>query len=630
MKRISLFILALCISTGAFAQDPNFHIYLCFGQSNMEGNARLQAQDSLGISDNLLTMAAVDYKDGSREMGQWYKAVPPLCRYGTGLSPADYFGRTMVELLPEDHRVGIINVAIGGCKIEAFMKDKIADYVANEAPEWMIGMLEEYDNRPYDRLVEMAKLAQKDGVIKGILLHQGESNTGDPEWPAKVKIVYENLLADLGLKAEDVPLLVGEVVHADMGGVCAEANNMIDTIANVIPTAHVVCSSGLTTSEKLHFDSDGYREFGRRYAMTAISLSDKYVTASTNIRRVEWPKVNWEERRVSLKFYAPDAKKVVVDFYSEQYDMVKCIDGNWIVTTTVPLTPGFHYYWIEVDGARIPDLNTNAYYGCSYAASGVEVSEAPEVAAWYTYNKDVPDGQVRECRYWSEYEQQMRRCYVYTPPGYEKGKKKYPVLYLQHGFAEHESSWSNQGRIQYILDNQIAAGKAEPMIVVMDYGNIVQMLPGDDRAVFGTDFYPILLNEIIPYIESHFRVKTDKDSRAMAGLSYGGKQTFDVTMANLDKFSYIGSFSGATSISRRTDLNKVYGGALADADKFNEQVKVIFFSEGSVENMRAKETCEILNEHGIPAIYYLSEGTGHEWLTWRRSFNEFIQLIFKK
>ncbi len=272
MKRIMSIILAVGIVLNLFAQNSNFHVYLCFGQSNMEGHALAHTQDSMNVSDNLLAMATADYNVGSRKLGKWYKAIPPLCSNGKGLSPADYFGRTMLEYLPDGYKVGIINVSVGGCKIEAFMKDKIADYVANEAPDWMMGALAAYDNRPYDRLVEMARLAQKDGVIKGILLHQGESNMNDPEWTSKVKIVYESLLADLNLRAEDVPLLAGEVVHADMDGVCAGANEMINALPEKIPTAHVVSSSGLTTSEKLHFDAKGYRDFGRRYAMKMLSV----------------------------------------------------------------------------------------------------------------------------------------------------------------------------------------------------------------------------------------------------------------------------------------------------------------------------------------------------------------------
>ena len=208
-KRLIMTLFAALFFThlAALAQDANFYIYLCLGQSNMEGNARYEAQDTL-VNPRFQVLSAVDNKELGRVKGKWYPARAPLCRPNTGLTPADYFGRTMVENLPENVRIGVVHVAIGGCKIELFQKDKREEYIKT-APQWMLGMLKEYDNDPYTRLVEMAKIAQKDGVIKGILLHQGESNTGEKEWPEKVKNVYDNLLADLNLKAEDVPLLAG-------------------------------------------------------------------------------------------------------------------------------------------------------------------------------------------------------------------------------------------------------------------------------------------------------------------------------------------------------------------------------------------------------------------------------------
>jgi len=195
-----------------------------------------------------------------------------LCRCRTGLTPADYFGRTLLESLPKDAKVGVINVAVGGCKIVLFDKDNYKAY-ADTAPVWMKPMIKEYDGNPYARLVEMAKLAQKDGVIKGILLHQGESNTGDTTWPAQVKLVYNNLLNDLNLDAALVPLLAGEVVHAEQGGICAGMNTIIDELPSTIPTAHVISSKGCTVAkDHLHFDAAGYREFGKRYAAVMLPL----------------------------------------------------------------------------------------------------------------------------------------------------------------------------------------------------------------------------------------------------------------------------------------------------------------------------------------------------------------------
>ncbi|GHT40053.1 hypothetical protein FACS189437_05070 [Bacteroidia bacterium] len=254
--------------------DPNFQIYLCFGQSNMEGAAPVVAEDTTGVDSRFLVMETLDCPNLGRSKGNWYVATPPLCRCNTGLSPADYFGRTLVAGLPKNARVGVINVAIGGCKIELFDKDKAATYIANEAPDWMKNMLRDYNDDPYGRLLEMARLAQKTGVIKGILLHQGESNTGDKEWPAKVKKVYDNLLKDLGLKPESIPLLAGEVLGEDQNGACASMNEIIATLPQTLPQAHVISSKGCQgTPDRLHFTAEGYREFGKRYGEKMLVLT---------------------------------------------------------------------------------------------------------------------------------------------------------------------------------------------------------------------------------------------------------------------------------------------------------------------------------------------------------------------
>lgn len=262
----------LLMTVSAYSQDPNFYIFLCFGQSNMEGNARIEAQDTVGVDPRFQVLSAVDCSELNREKGQWYTAVPPLCRCNTGLTPVDYFGRSLVANLPENVRIGVINVAIGGCKIELFDSKNYPSYVET-APGWMIPMINAYDGNPYGRLVEMAKEAQKTGVIKGILLHQGESNTGDKEWPAKVKKVYGNLMADLNLNPESVPLLAGETVNADQGGACASMNEIIATLPDTIPNSYVISSKGLAcTPDKLHFVAAAYREFGHRYAEKMLPL----------------------------------------------------------------------------------------------------------------------------------------------------------------------------------------------------------------------------------------------------------------------------------------------------------------------------------------------------------------------
>jgi hypothetical protein len=268
----SLLLLSVLLSFCSSAQDKKFYIFLCFGQSNMEGNARIQPQDTLNVDPRFQVMEAVDCPELNRIKGQWYTAVPPLCRCKTGLTPADYFGRTLVANLPKDVRVGVINVAVGGCKIELFDKDNYQAYVAT-APKWMIGMINQYDGNPYARLVELAKIAQKDGVIKGILLHQGESNPNDSLWTRKVKIVYDNLLKDLHLKAKKVPLLAGETVNADQGGICAGMNKIIATLPQMIKNSYVISSAGCPdAADNLHFTAEGYRMLGKRYAEQMLTL----------------------------------------------------------------------------------------------------------------------------------------------------------------------------------------------------------------------------------------------------------------------------------------------------------------------------------------------------------------------
>jgi hypothetical protein len=256
----------------AFSQNKKFYIYLCLGQSNMEGNARkFEAQDSI-VDPRFKVMETVDCPNLNRIKGNWYTAIPPLCRCNTGLTPSDYFGKTMVANLPKDITVGVINVAIGGCKIELFDKDNYQTYIST-APDWMKNMIKEYDGNPYARLVEMAKLAQKDGVIKGILLHQGESNTNDSIWPQKVKGVYDNLIKDLNLNPKNVPLLAGELVNADQKGACASMNKIIATLPEIITNSYVISSAGCPQrGDGLHFTAASYRELGKRYAAQMLSL----------------------------------------------------------------------------------------------------------------------------------------------------------------------------------------------------------------------------------------------------------------------------------------------------------------------------------------------------------------------
>jgi alpha-L-fucosidase 2 len=257
--------------------DQDFHIYLCFGQSNMEGyngayvkdenGNPIQEEDRGPVDSRFRVLAAVDMPAFGRVKEQWYTAAPPLCRGDSGLCPADYFGRTMVENLPENIKVGVINVSVAGCKIEAFDPVNCGAYIASAA-DWLQNIAAQYGNNPYNRLVELAKIAQEDGVIKGILLHQGESNSGDSSWPQKAKGVYDNLVRDLELD-ESIPLLAGQLVNGGTSGM----NGIILNLPQTIPSAHVIRADGLGKQvDNLHFNPEGYRELGRRYAAEMLSI----------------------------------------------------------------------------------------------------------------------------------------------------------------------------------------------------------------------------------------------------------------------------------------------------------------------------------------------------------------------
>jgi len=271
-SRFFVFVILSFLFMQLSGQDKNFYIFLCFGQSNMEGAAKIESQDSVGVDPRFQMLATVNCDFRNRIKGNWYPAIPPLCRCRTGLSPSDYFGRTLVANLPAKVRVGVINVSIGGCKIELFDRENYQSYVTT-APDWLKNMVKDYDGNPYGRLVEMAKFAQQSGVIKGILLHQGESNTNDSIWPVKVKGVYDNLMHDLNLNPKKVPLIAGELLSKEQGGKCASMNRIIQTLPQVIPNSYVISSEGCTGApDGLHFTSEGYRLLGERYGLEMLSI----------------------------------------------------------------------------------------------------------------------------------------------------------------------------------------------------------------------------------------------------------------------------------------------------------------------------------------------------------------------
>jgi len=276
--KISIILVVMFITvSGAFAQkakkpDPKFFIYLCFGQSNMEAGARPEEQDKV-VDERFQMLAAVDNTKLNRLKGNWYVATPPINRPENGMGPVDFFGRTMVANLPKEYRVGVINVSVAGAKIELWDKAGYKNYL-DSAAGWMQNICKQYDGNPYQRLIEMAKIAQQDGVIKGILLHQGESNPNDKAWPQKVKAIYDNILKDLNLKAKDVPFLAGELKSAEEHGVCSAFNtDVLIYLPKTLPNSYIISSKGVKGSpDQFHFNTAGMREFGKRYAIQMLKI----------------------------------------------------------------------------------------------------------------------------------------------------------------------------------------------------------------------------------------------------------------------------------------------------------------------------------------------------------------------
>ena len=636
--------------------DPNFYIFLCFGQSNMEGNARPEAVDLASPGPRFLLMPAVDFpatdQRPARKMGEWCEASAPLCRPNTGLTPADWFGRTLVASLPENIKIGVIHVAIGGIDIKGFLPDSIPSYVEKKAPGWMKGMLAAYDNDPYQRLVTLAKKAQQDGVIKGILMHQGETNTGDPKWAGMVKQVYEHLCSDLQLKPEEVNLYAGNIVQADGKGVCIGCKKQIDELPQTVHTAQVISSDNCTNGpDRLHFDAAGYRELGCRYgeavarhlgfepkrpqnmpvAVKKIDVPADAVTAETTVPGNDFPKVD-SQHRAYFYINAPQAKKVIVDICNKKYDMQPDGKGGFMAVTD-PLPVGFHYYFMNIDGVNFIDPATETFFGCNRESGGIEIPEGPE-GDYYRPQQGVPAGSMRSIYYYSNEQKKWRHAMVYTPAEYDQKqgfKKRYPVLYLQHGMGEGETSWALQGKMQHIMDNAIAKGEAVPMIVVMESGDIKAPFGGGNNrqgmSDYGASFYPVLLNDLIPYIDQNFRTKSDRENRAMAGLSWGGHQTFDIVLNNLDKFAWMGTFSGAIF---GLDVKTAYNGVFADADAFNKKMHYFYMNWGSDDFIKSQSIVDSLRQLGIKVDSSVSQGTGHEFLTCRRGLHEFIPHLFKK
>jgi enterochelin esterase-like enzyme len=352
-------------------------------------------------------------------------------------------------------------------------------------------------------------------------------------------------------------------------------------------------------------------------------LPEGFKPNATNIFMTQYPAVNAQTREAMFRVVAPTAQKVQINLANKDYDMVKDDKGVW-TCVSAPQVVGFHYYAVKIDGVAVMDRNTEAFFGSNWESSGIEIPEGPE-GNYYRFNKNIAHGQVRSIYYWSELNGMERHINVYVPAEYEQNpSKKYPVLYLLHGWGEDENGWSNQGHMDNILDGLIASGKASPMIVVMECGDVKA---SPDVRKNGLDVTQIFAKDLIPYIDKTFRTKADRQNRAMAGLSRGGGQTTSTVFANMDKFAWIGTFSGF--FSRGTDILSAFNGVFKDAVAFDKQINLLFISTGTEENS-PKASVDALKSHGIKNIvFHESQGTAHEWLTWRRALNEFAPKLFK-
>lgn len=370
---------------------------------------------------------------------------------------------------------------------------------------------------------------------------------------------------------------------------------------------------------------------------------DGSVPASTNARGAEYPRI-LPDGRVTFQAKAPTAQTVQLAPGSDNntgdngfnglgkapYDMVRDAEGTWTVTIPPPV-PGLHYYWLLVDGVPVNDPNSDTFFGYGKQTSGIEI---PEKGVDFYYPKDVPHGQIRIRWYYSKITESGRQAFIYTPPDYDaEPTARYPVLYLNHGGGEDQTGWTRQGHANFILDNLIAAGKAKPMIVVMDAG--YAMKPGEKPAPSpgppaDSTLEQVFIHEIVPMIDANYRTLADRDHRAMAGLSMGSGHTLQIADNNLDKFSYIGIFSRAPY--RQFDFKTVFHGAFADAAAYNKKVHLLYWSIGTAEpaiHDWDKATSETLNKMGIKTTLVEWPGLSHEWQNWRKALNDFAPRLFR-
>lgn len=364
-----------------------------------------------------------------------------------------------------------------------------------------------------------------------------------------------------------------------------------------------------------------------------VPVTEDFKPSSVNQPGKQYPQVN-SEGRVRASISAPEAHKVQLDIGGVKYDMVKDDKGVWS-GESAPQDQGFHYYQLNIDGASVPDPGTRYFYGAGRWGSGIEIPAQDQ--EFYALT-DVAHGLVSENIYFSKITNAWRRCFIYTPAGYEQNPSiRYPVLYLQHGSFEDETGWASQGKANLILDNLVAAKKAVPMIIVMDNGYAFkpQENASDRKAQPASVFEEVMVNEVVPMIDSKFRTIADRQHRAIAGLSMGANQTMRIFMGHLDTFSSYGGFSGTANYPSSEEINPAtfLDGKFSNGKALNEQINVFFLGlgtkeprpfPGSVGAFRA-----MLKKQGIEYVYYESNGTAHEWLTWRRHLYEFAQQLFK-
>lgn len=388
----------------------------------------------------------------------------------------------------------------------------------------------------------------------------------------------------------------------------------------------------------------------------ASAAADAFRPAETNVPQAEFPRIDVRTRRVQFRLDAPGARRVQIMVgggggETPRMDLTKQADGNWTLTTP-PIVEGFHYYPVYIDEFEVNDPGSHTFFGEGRDMSGIEIPSPLPSDSFYQIH-DVPHGQVRERWYHSSVTGDWRRIFVYTPPGYDHAPEtRYPVLYLQHGAGEDETGWTKQGRANFILDNLIASGKANPMIIVMAYGyakpagapapDLSKLRPGSRAAFFAAmrvltaGFADDLTEVVVPLVDRTYRTIPDRNHRAMAGLSMGGMQAFQVALNHLDMFSYLGGFSGAPFVlgNSKFDAKTAYNGVFADPAGFAKRVHLLWLGVGTNEMEMIHRGLMAFQEDLVQAhikhVFYQSPGTAHEWLTWRRDLNDFAPRLFRQ